>query len=160
MWKRPLWKSGAQKNQGLVHWQHSKRQVTIEVDPISALLNVFNGTGYDGGLGEFKTWEEQCDSLRRCEQGPIQQFAWVEVREVPDIGGRGVYAKVPIPHGSILPDYRGSTLAYSLKYEVHVGSAPVTNVVMAYELTYKGVVVLGRRTAIFTPIYSSTFINT
>ncbi|KAL6730958.1 hypothetical protein Aduo_001874 [Ancylostoma duodenale] len=165
---------------GLKPVQINTSQGVLELDPASDHLHVFNGTKYDGGLSEFRTSDEQQDSLRRRSEGAVQQFTWFEVREVLDIGGRGVSAKIRIPQGSIVFDYRRYTLVETdynsvlaklttaqrnliqatrsttrvarvlllghfspvlrivFRFAVQVGSALVTNVVVAYEPTYKG----------------------
>ncbi|KAK5982074.1 hypothetical protein GCK32_000827 [Trichostrongylus colubriformis] len=67
-------------------------------DPGSVLsyMQELNSRQYDGGLGYYQTeYERQCFNLRRLAQ-PIQDFPWLEIRDIPSIGGRGLFAKVPI----------------------------------------------------------------
>ncbi|KAK6736945.1 hypothetical protein RB195_019565 [Necator americanus] len=143
--------------------ESTQRQEVVDV--VTVRLQQLNATEYTGGLTSFSTDFERRDFLRRRQQVPIQDFPWVEIREIPSIGGRGVFAKVPIPKDSVVCDYRGlvknlkevdemlTTLtterrkyveAYLVQYTVRESGKMYQHAILAHEPTYKGTVTIGR----------------
>ncbi|CAJ0606093.1 unnamed protein product [Cylicocyclus nassatus] len=76
------------------------------LDP-SLHLEALNETPYTGGLTKIATVPQQNQFLRRSHAQPVQDFPWLEVREMPTINGRGVYAKVDIAKEMAVADVRG-----------------------------------------------------
>ncbi|KAK6761444.1 hypothetical protein RB195_022493 [Necator americanus] len=139
--------------------ESTQRQEVVDV--VTVRLQQLNATEYTGGLTSFSTDSKQRDFLRRRQQ----DFPWVEIREIPSIGGRGVFAKVPIPKDSVVCDYRGlvknlkevdemlTTLtterrkyveAYLVQYTVRESGKMYQHAILAHEPTYKGTVTIGR----------------
>ncbi|CAJ0594724.1 unnamed protein product [Cylicocyclus nassatus] len=63
-------------------------------------------TPYTGGLTKIEIVPQQNHFLRRCHAQPAQDFPWLEVREMPTINGRSVYARVDIAKEMAVADYR------------------------------------------------------
>ncbi|CAJ0608119.1 unnamed protein product [Cylicocyclus nassatus] len=76
------------------------------LDP-SLHLEALNETPYTGGLTKIATVPQQNQFLRRSHAQPVQDFPWLEVREMPTINRRGVYAKVDIAKEMAVADVRG-----------------------------------------------------
>ncbi|KAK6050690.1 hypothetical protein COOONC_11804, partial [Cooperia oncophora] len=78
-------------------------------DPTNVVryMQELNDKTYTGGLGYYRSeYEQQCFDQRRLAQ-PIQDFPWLEVRDIPSINGRGIFAKTRILKDQIVCDYRG-----------------------------------------------------
>ncbi|EYB88988.1 hypothetical protein Y032_0238g3286 [Ancylostoma ceylanicum] len=54
---------------------------------------------------------------KRKEAKPIQDFPWLQIRDVPGIG-RGVFAKVAIEKNAVVSDYRGNATSYDYADEI------------------------------------------
>ncbi|CAJ0605650.1 unnamed protein product [Cylicocyclus nassatus] len=76
------------------------------MDP-SRHLQLLNITSYTGGLTKVENVWQLNNFIHRCHAQPVQDFPWLEVREMPTIKGRGVFAKVDIAKGMAVADYRG-----------------------------------------------------
>ncbi|CAJ0595602.1 unnamed protein product [Cylicocyclus nassatus] len=75
------------------------------MDP-SRHLQLLNSTSYTGGLTEVENVWQLSNFIHKCHAQPVQDFPWLEVREMPTIKGRGVFAKVDIAKGMAVADYR------------------------------------------------------
>ncbi|CAJ0597575.1 unnamed protein product [Cylicocyclus nassatus] len=71
--------------------------------PASLLADLEKRTSYTGGLTEVENVWQLSNFIHRCHAQPVQDLPWLEVREMPTIKGRGVFAKVDIA----VADYRG-----------------------------------------------------
>ncbi|KAK5977677.1 hypothetical protein GCK32_008312, partial [Trichostrongylus colubriformis] len=102
----------------------------------SALRLHVTGNGqYDGGLGYYQTeYERQCFNLRRLAQ-PIQDFPWLEIRDIPSISGRGLFAKVPMRKDQVVSDYRGLFITHDERLNMRMDPADET-LVGDYEVEY------------------------
>ncbi|XGW16368.1 hypothetical protein V3C99_001662 [Haemonchus contortus] len=132
-------------------------------------MREFNSRQYSGGLGYFQDeYEQQCFNLRRVAQ-PIQDFPWLEIRDIPSINGKGLFAKVNIQKDQVVSDYRGKFVTkeeleemktkmnptdslsvgdYEVEFLAHVGKKPRSELksysILAHNPIYKGAVTLGR----------------
>ncbi|KAK5982077.1 hypothetical protein GCK32_000830, partial [Trichostrongylus colubriformis] len=98
-------------------------------------MQELNSRQYDGGLGYYQTeYERQCFNLRRLAQ-PIQDFPWLEIRDIPSIGGRGLFAKVPILKDQVVSDYRGLFITHDERLNMRMDPADET-LVGDYEVEY------------------------
>ncbi|KAK6767357.1 hypothetical protein RB195_026561 [Necator americanus] len=138
---------------------------TAAADEVTLHLQRLNDAEYTGGLSTFATEFERRDFMRRRQEQPVQDFTWLQIREIPGIGGRGVFAKVPIPKDAVVCDYRGLVLeekeanalmdrmgkeerehveAYLVQYTGRVAGHHFRHVIFGHHPTYKGTVVIGR----------------
>ncbi|CAJ0598448.1 unnamed protein product [Cylicocyclus nassatus] len=136
------------------------------IDDISRILQRFNKRTYDGGLSRLETNYEKKEFFRRRDAKPVQDYPWLEVRELPaPVNGRGIFAKVDIPKSYVVCDYRGKELhwddadrrlnalgsedqkiveSYMVEYNFHIRAIHFHHAILAHAPTYKGTVVLGR----------------
>ncbi|KAL6742596.1 hypothetical protein Aduo_015734 [Ancylostoma duodenale] len=101
---------------------------------------------------------------KRREAKPIQDFPWLEVREIPGIG-KGVFAKVETAKGAVVSDYRGLVLpfnevdrmvrqlspqlqkymdSYLVEFTHYHDNRPQRYLVLAHDPVYKKAVTYGR----------------
>ncbi|KAK5982469.1 hypothetical protein GCK32_004737 [Trichostrongylus colubriformis] len=109
-------------------------------DPGNVLIYMqeLNSRQFEGGLGYYRTeYERQCFNLRRLAQ-PIQDFPWLEIRDIPSIGGKGVFAKVQIQKDQVVSDYRGLFITHDDRLRMRMDPANET-LVGDYEVEYNGV---------------------
>ncbi|KAK6053029.1 hypothetical protein COOONC_09465 [Cooperia oncophora] len=83
-------------------------------------------------------YEQQCFNQRRLAQ-PIQDFPWLEVRDIPSINGRGIFAKTRILKDQIVCDYRGLFLTVEARDRMleHM-TREESELVGDYEVSYLG----------------------
>ncbi|KAK5986385.1 hypothetical protein GCK32_000360 [Trichostrongylus colubriformis] len=114
-------------------------QIPEIADPARVLsyMQDLNSRQYSGGLGYFQSeYEQQCFNLRRVAQ-PIQDFPWLEIRDVPSIGGKGLFAKVAIQKDQVVSDYRGLFVASEDRLKMRMDSVN-EKLVGDYEVEYNG----------------------
>ncbi|RCN49524.1 SET domain protein [Ancylostoma caninum] len=135
-------------------------EVTAEqLDYVTQQLRLLNETPYREGLTKLSTRFEIADFFRRKQRIPVQ------VRDIPTIGGRGVFAKVPLPRDSVVCDYSGPVVdvdkwerwridmpeeerilveRYIVEFSGHFRNQVYNRAVLGHDAIYNGTVVLGR----------------
>ncbi|KAK5980609.1 hypothetical protein GCK32_003582 [Trichostrongylus colubriformis] len=108
---------------------------TADPGNVLSYMQELNSRQYEGGLGYYRTeYERQCFNLRRLAQ-PIQDFPWLEIRDIPSIGGKGVFAKVQIQKDQVVSDYRGLFITHDDRMRMSMDPANET-LVGDYEVEY------------------------
>ncbi|EYC41047.1 hypothetical protein Y032_0584g308 [Ancylostoma ceylanicum] len=141
-------------------------QVTTgQLDYVTQQLQLLNETPYREGLSTLSNRYEIADFYRRKQRIPVQDFTWCEVRDIPAIGGRGLFAKVPLPKDCVVCDYSGPIVdvdnwerwriempdeerslveRYIVEFPGHFRGRLYKRAVLGHDAIYNGTVVLGR----------------